>query len=65
MPMLISAEAAAEYMLKGILSSRSSVYFPRRFSFIVRLLNMLPERLQKRMCISMRQEPKRKRENAE
>jgi NAD(P)-dependent dehydrogenase (short-subunit alcohol dehydrogenase family) len=65
MPMLISAEAAAEYMLKGILSSRSSVYFPRRFSFIVRLLNMLPERLQKRMCINMRQEPKRKRENAE
>jgi NAD(P)-dependent dehydrogenase (short-subunit alcohol dehydrogenase family) len=64
MPMLISAEAAAEYMLKGLLSSRSSVYFPRRFSFIVRLLNMLPERLQKRMCISMRQEPKRKRENA-
>lgn len=64
MPMVISAQAAAEYMLKGLLSSRSNVYFPRRFSFIVRLLNLLPERLQKRICINMRQEPKRKRENA-
>lgn len=58
MPMVISAHAAAEYMLKGIFSSRSSVYFPRRFSFIVRLLNLLPEGLQKRMCINMRQTPR-------
>jgi len=65
MPMVISAEAAAEYMLNGILSSRSSVYFPRRFSFIVRLLNMLPEGLQKRLCINMRQQPKRKREKSQ
>jgi NAD(P)-dependent dehydrogenase (short-subunit alcohol dehydrogenase family) len=64
MPMVISAQAAAEYMLEGLLSSRSNVYFPRRFSFIVRLLNLLPEGLQKRICINMRQEPKRKRENA-
>jgi NAD(P)-dependent dehydrogenase (short-subunit alcohol dehydrogenase family) len=64
MPMVISAQAAAEYMLKGILSSSSNVYFPRRFSFIIRLLNLLPEGLQKRMCINMRQEPKRKREDA-
>ncbi|MFQ3206735.1 MAG: NAD(P)-dependent dehydrogenase (short-subunit alcohol dehydrogenase family) [Glaciecola sp.] len=64
MPMVISAQAAAQYMLKGILSSSSNVYFPRRFSFIIRLLNLLPEGLQKRMCINMRQEPKRKREDA-
>ncbi|GAC28840.1 SDR family NAD(P)-dependent oxidoreductase [Brumicola pallidula] len=64
MPMVISAEAAAKYMLKGIFSSRSNVYFPRRFSFIVRLLNFLPEGLQKRICIKMRQQPKIKRENA-
>ena len=63
MPMVISAEEAAEYMLKGIVSSRSSVYFPRRFSFIVRLLNLLPERVQKKICINMRQKPKKK-ENA-
>jgi NAD(P)-dependent dehydrogenase (short-subunit alcohol dehydrogenase family) len=63
MPMVISAEEAANYMLKGLFSSRSSVYFPRRFSFIVRLLNLLPEGLQKKICINMRQKPKRK-ENA-
>jgi NAD(P)-dependent dehydrogenase (short-subunit alcohol dehydrogenase family) len=63
MPMVISAQAAAEYMLKGILSSNSSVYFPRRFSFIVRLLNLLPEGLQRRLCINMRQESKVQREN--
>lgn len=60
MPMVISAEEAAEYMLKGIVSSRASVYFPRRFSFIVRLLNLLPERVQKKICINMRQKPKKK-----
>jgi NAD(P)-dependent dehydrogenase (short-subunit alcohol dehydrogenase family) len=60
MPMVISAEEAAEYMLKGIFSSRASVYFPRRFSFIVRLLNLLPERVQKKICINMRQKPKKK-----
>ena len=67
MPMVISAQAAAEYMLKGIFTERASVYFPRRFSFIVRLLNMLPEGLQRKLCISMRQKPKtrRTRENAE
>lgn len=62
MPMVISAEAAADYMLRGILSTRSSVYFPRRFSFMIRLLNLLPEGLQKKICINMRQKPK-KREN--
>jgi short-subunit dehydrogenase len=55
MPMVISAQAAAQYMLKGIFSSSSSVYFPKRFSFIVRLLNLLPQSLQKRLCASMRQ----------
>lgn len=60
MPMVISAEEAAEYMLKGIMSTRASVYFPRRFSFIIRLLNLLPEIVQKNICINMRQKPKRK-----
>ena len=64
MPMVISAEAAAEYMLKGILSSRSSVYFPKRFSLIVRLLNFLPEGLQRKICINMRQKPRDKREKS-
>lgn len=60
MPMVISAEAAAQYMLKGIFSSRSSVYFPKRFGFIVRLLNLLPQSLQKRLCVNMRQNQEEK-----
>ena len=59
MPMVISAEAAAEYMLKGIFSSSSSVYFPKRFSLIIRLLNLLPGGLQKKICINMRQKTKK------
>jgi len=53
MPMAITAEEAAKYMLKGIQSSKSSVYFPRRFGAIVRFLNFLPEGLQRRLCLKM------------
>lgn len=54
MPMAISAEKAAVYMLKGITSDKSSVYFPRRFSFIIRFLNLLPEFVQRLLCIKMK-----------
>lgn len=54
MPMAISADKAADYMLAGILSSKSSVYFPRRFSLFIRFLNLLPEGIQHRLCLSMR-----------
>lgn len=54
MPMAISAEKAAKYMLKGVLSNSSSVYFPRRFSMIIRFLNLLPEFVQRKICINMR-----------
>jgi NAD(P)-dependent dehydrogenase (short-subunit alcohol dehydrogenase family) len=59
MPMAISAEQAAQYMLKGILSDKSSVYFPRRFSAFIRLLNLMPEFVQRKVCISMRSKAKR------
>lgn len=62
MPMVISAQEAAQYMLKGIFSKSSSVYFPRRFSLIIRLLNMLPQGIQKRICINMRQTQRSKRD---
>ncbi|WP_412971125.1 SDR family NAD(P)-dependent oxidoreductase [Glaciecola sp. MF2-115] len=63
MPMVIEAQDAAKYMLDGIFSSRSSVYFPKRFSFIVRFLNLLPEGIQRRLCINMRQKPQNKNNN--
>jgi NAD(P)-dependent dehydrogenase (short-subunit alcohol dehydrogenase family) len=61
MPMAITAEQAAVYMLDGILSDKSSVYFPKRFSAFIRLLNLMPEFIQRKMCISMRSNTKRKR----
>jgi short-subunit dehydrogenase len=54
MPMAITSDQAAQYMLKGIQSDKSSVYFPRRFGVIMRFLNILPEALQRKICSSMR-----------
>jgi short-subunit dehydrogenase len=63
MPMAISAERAAEYMLDGLLSDKSKVYFPKRFSAFIRFLNFLPESLQRKICISMRSKTKRNNKN--
>jgi short-subunit dehydrogenase len=64
MPMVIESQDAAQYMLDGLFSSRSSVYFPKRFSLIVRFLNLLPEGIQRKLCINMRQKPKTKKNNS-
>lgn len=53
MPMAISAQQAAEKMLKGILTNRSSIYFPTRFGLIMRFLNLLPQTLQTALCKKM------------
>ncbi|MGQ8365046.1 SDR family NAD(P)-dependent oxidoreductase [Glaciecola sp. 1036] len=53
MPMRISADAAADYMYKGIFSSRRSIYFPLRFSLMIRFLNLLPAFLQHKLCIRL------------
>ena len=54
MPMAIAAEQAGSYMLKGILSTKSSIYFPRRFGFMIRTLDLLPEGIQRWLCVKMR-----------
>ncbi|MDM7859790.1 SDR family NAD(P)-dependent oxidoreductase [Alteromonas sp. ASW11-36] len=59
MPMKISVQEAVEDMLAGIERKSSSIYFPTRFSLILRLLNLLPSTLQKRMCVSMKRSMKR------
>lgn len=59
MPMAISAKRAAHYMLEGILSDRSAIYFPKRFSAFIRFLNFLPAFVQRKMCIGMRSSAKR------
>ena len=60
MPMAISASKAAQYMLDGLMSDSSSVYFPRRFSAFIRFLDFLPAFVQRKICIKMRSQTKRK-----
>ena len=55
MPMKISAEEAAEAMLKGIESNKQTVFFPLFFGFILRFMHILPTPLQKRLSLSMRE----------
>lgn len=42
MPFIISAEKAADYIVKGLDSNRFEIHFPRRFSVILKCLACLP-----------------------
>ena len=59
MPMKISVEEAAEDLLSGIEKKSRNIYFPTRFSLILRLLNLLPDGIQKNVCINMIKSMKR------
>lgn len=45
MPALIQPDEAARAMLDGFAAGRFEIHFPRRFSFAMKLLGMLPHRL--------------------
>jgi hypothetical protein len=45
MPALISAEAAARAIVAGITAGRFEIHFPRRFTWVMKVLNWLPYRL--------------------
>jgi short-subunit dehydrogenase len=45
MPALISAEQAAVEILKGIGRGRFEIHFPKRFTYWIKLLSRLPDRL--------------------
>ena len=42
MPMIITSEKAANYIYKGMLKPKFEITFPRRFSFAIKLLRLLP-----------------------
>ena len=43
MPMIVSAEFAAEEMFKGLTKSNSfEIHFPKKFTFIMKILKILP-----------------------
>lgn len=56
MPMEISADVAAQSMLKAIEQRRASHFFPTFFSAILRFLNMLPDAWQVALCRRMKQQ---------
>jgi len=55
MPMKISSEEAAKAMLKGIESHKQTVFFPRVFGLMLRFMHVLPQSIQKRLSLSMRE----------
>jgi short-subunit dehydrogenase len=56
MPMKISVEKAANYLLTGIEKKHRSIYFPLRFSIILRILGSLPARAKKALSLKLKQE---------
>ena len=46
MPGLISATKASEYILKGIAREKHEIHFPKRFSYSLKLLALLPDAIQ-------------------
>ena len=52
MPMRISAEQAAHAIIKGLEKERWDIHFPKKFTFLLKLIALLPARL--RMTITKR-----------
>lgn len=53
MPMRISADQAADALLNGLAKGHLDVHFPRRFTYIVKLLGILPPRLRHAIGLRM------------
>jgi short-subunit dehydrogenase len=57
MPFLISAEKAAERLIKGLDGKRFEITFPRRFAFVMKLLRILPYGLYLRLTKRLLRKP--------
>ncbi len=53
MPFLISAEQAAEIMIRNLDQHRRDIHFPKRFTLSLKLLGLLPRSLRDRMAAAM------------
>ena len=42
MPCIITAERAAQYIVDGLQTNRFEIHFPKRFSYVLKLLSLLP-----------------------
>ena len=45
MPMLITAEKAAEYIIKGMEAKGFEIHFPKKFTMMMKLIHLMPYRL--------------------
>ncbi len=45
MPMLITPTQAASHIIKGMATNKFEIHFPKKFTFMMKLINLLPYRL--------------------
>ncbi|MBC7190917.1 SDR family NAD(P)-dependent oxidoreductase [Marinobacter sp.] len=65
MPFLVSAEEAAGRIVQGLEKGRNSIEFPRRFTWLIRLLGNMPQGVIDRMAASMSRSQEAGKESAE
>ncbi len=53
MPCIITAEQAAQYIFKGLSRKSSEINFPKRFTYTLKLLSLLPSNLWKYLASKM------------
>lgn len=53
MPMQVTAEQAADAIIAGLVKGRLDIHFPRRFTYIVKLLGILPPALRRHIGLRM------------
>ncbi|OEY67635.1 SDR family NAD(P)-dependent oxidoreductase [Marinobacter sp. X15-166B] len=63
MPFLISAENAAQRVLKGLQRGRNHIHFPKRLTWPLKLLSALPQSAIDRLAASMTRPDNRQQEN--
>lgn len=53
MPMQVTAEQAADAIIAGLVKGRLDIHFPRRFTYIVKLLGILPPALRRQIGLRL------------
>ena len=53
MPMQVTAEQAADAIIAGLVKGRLDIHFPRRFTYLVKLLGILPPALRRQIGLRM------------
>lgn len=53
MPMQVSADTAAEAIINGLVKGHLDIHFPRRFTYLVKFLGILPPALRRRIGLRM------------